>query len=266
MSDYNTNSKYNYSDEELDLGTDNMNNGNFDYQYSGAAEQAPRFTDFAGFRSLAMNKVVTKSFAFMVVALLITAFASMITPPATAIRMLSGGTFFILLIAELAIVFAGSAAIRKNNAVLAAVLYTAYSFINGMTLSIIYLAYTGESIVSVFFITAGMFAVMAFIGFVTQKDLSGIGSICMMGLIGIIIASFVNIFVLANPLFDLVVAIIGVVIFCGLTMYDVSRMKSMAIGASAETENSLALFCAFQLYLDFINIFLKLLRIMGRRK
>lgn len=265
MSDYNTNSKFNYADEAYDLGTDNMNNGSFDY-YSGSHNATARAMDMTGFRDIAMNKVVTKSFAFMTVALIITAFASLTTSPATAIAMVSGGSFFVLFIAEIAIVLAGNWAIKKNNAALAAVLYTIYSFLTGMTLSIIYLAYTGASIVSVFFITAGMFATMAIIGLVSKKDLSGLGSICMMGLVGIIIASFVNIFLLRSSMFDLIVSIIGVLIFCGLTVYDVNRMKSMAIGASVESENTLALFCAFQLYLDFINLFLKLLRIMGKKK
>lgn len=263
MSDYNTNNNYNYSNEEYDIGVDNLSNFNYERSYNGGNTRAFGFSEV---KRVAMSGVVTKAFAFMFVALLITAFSSMITSPATAIRMLSGGSFIVLFIVEIAIVFAGNAAISKNNAVLAGVLYTAYSFINGMTLSIIYMAYTGESIVSVFFITASMFAVMAIIGFVTKKDLSGIGSMLLMGLLGVIIASFVNIFILRNPLFDLVMAVVGVIIFCGLTAYDVQRTRRMAEYAAPEAENTLALFCAFQLYLDFINIFLKLLRIMGRRK
>jgi len=179
--------------------------------------------------------------------------------------MLTGGTFWILFIVEIAIVLAGNWAVQKNNAVLAAVLYTVYSFVTGMTLSIIFLAYTGESIVSVFFITAAMFASMAVVGLVTKKDLTGIGSICFMGLIGIIIAGLVNMFI-RSSVFDLIVSVIGVVIFVGLTAYDVQKIKRMAAYSTDLTENSLALFGAFQLYLDFINLFLRLLRIMGKKR
>ena len=219
-----------------------------------------------GLRTIVTERVVAKSFVFMVVALLITAFAALVTSPAIAISMMRGGAFFVLLIAEIAIVLISNAAIKKNNAVLAGVLYTVYSFITGMTFSILIFAYTQTSIAATFFVTAGMFAVMAIIGLTTDKDLTSIGSICLMGLIGIIIASLVNLFILRNSMFDLIISIIGVVIFVGLTAYDTQRIKQMALYSTDMTENSLALFGAFQLYLDFINLFLKLLRIMGKRK
>ncbi len=262
---YSSNNNYNYADEGygFDSFGQNANSTQNDNNYYNPDYKEP--TGFAGLQTLVMEKVVAKSFLFMMVALVITGFASLTTSPVTAIRMMTGGSFFILLIAELAIVFAGNWAISKNNAVLAAVLYTVYSFITGMTLSIIYLAYTGGSIVSVFFITAGMFATMAVIGLTTQKDLTGLGSLCFMGLIGIILAGIVNMF-LGNSTFDLIISVIGVLIFVGLTAYDTQKIKRMAAYSTDLTENSLALFGAFQLYLDFINLFLKLLRIMGKKK
>ncbi len=276
MSDYNYDSanNYNYDNSSSDMpgyGYDAFSPGANSYQgdmgsetYQGASYVGP--TGMDGLKTIATEKVVTKSFLFMVVALLITAFAALITSPATAIKMLSGGTFFILLIAEIAIVLIGNSAVKKNNAVLAGILYTVYSFLTGMTFSVIILAYTGTSIAATFFVTAGMFGAMAIIGLTTDKDLTGVGSMCLMGLIGIILASLVNLVFLRNSVFDLVISIIGVVIFVGLTAYDTQKIKQMAMYSTVESENSLALFGAFQLYLDFISLFLKLLRIMGKRK
>ncbi|MCR5799011.1 MAG: Bax inhibitor-1/YccA family protein [Lachnospiraceae bacterium] len=238
--------------------------------YDGAATAGARdysqATGFENIKNIATEKVVAKSFIFMFVALLITAFASLTTSPYTAARMLSGGGFFILLIAEIAIVLISNAALKKNNVILAGVLYTIYSFITGMTLSVIYVIYAGSSIASVFFITAAMFGSLAVFGLVTKKDLTSVGSICMMGLWGIILASVINLFFLKSNTFDLIVSVIGVLVFVGLTAYDTQKIKQMCAYSTVENENSLALFGAFQLYLDFINLFLKLLRILGRRK
>lgn len=257
------NNNYNYANEgygAFNVLPDSQQNS---YYYNDGYQEP---TGFAGIKTIATEKAITKAFVFMTFALIITAIASMITSPMTAINMMTGGTFYILLIAELAIVFAGNAAVKKNNAVLAAVLYTVYSFLTGMTLSVIYVAYTLSSLAAVFFITAGMFAVMAVIGLATKKNLSGIGSACMMALIGIIIASIVNMFILHSSMLEFGVSILGVVIFSGLTAYDTQKIKKMAAYSSNVTENSLALFGAFELYLDFINLFLRLLSILGRRK
>ena len=272
MDNYNSANNYNY-DNSADgmggFGYDTFTTGADSYQGQdggdafGAGFVGP--TGFEGLKTIATQKVVAKSFLFMMVALIITAFAAMTTSPALAIRMLTGGTFFILLIAEIAIVLISNAAIKRNNAVLAGILYTVYSFLTGMTFSILILAYTGTSIAATFFVTAGMFAVMAVIGLTTDKDLTKIGSLCLMGLIGIILASVVNIFI-GNSMFDLVISGIGVLIFVGLTAYDTQKIKQMALASNGMTENSIALFGAFQLYLDFINLFLRLLRFMGKRK
>ncbi|MCR4750263.1 MAG: Bax inhibitor-1/YccA family protein [Lachnospiraceae bacterium] len=276
MSEYNYNSSnnYNYDNNSGDMpgfGYDSFGPEAGSYQGDFGSENYQQPVNIGpvgldGLKTLITQKVVAKSFMFMVVALIITAIASMITSPATAIKMMSGGSFFILLIVEIAIVLISNSAIKKNNAILAGALYTAYSFITGMTFSVLIYAYTGSSLAATFFVTAGMFGIMAIIGLTTDRDLTGIGSICLMGLVGIILAGIVNIFILRNSMFDLILSIIGVVIFVGLTAYDTQKIKQMSLYSTAMTENSLALFGAFQLYLDFINLFLRLLRIMGRRR
>ncbi|MCR5719047.1 MAG: Bax inhibitor-1 family protein [Lachnospiraceae bacterium] len=231
--------------------------------YGGYNNVGP--TGMQGLMTIVTERVVAKSFLFMVAALIITAVSAMAITPMTAYTLVSGGGFFAVIIAELAIVFISNAAIRKNNAILAGILYTVYSILTGITFSIIFMAYTAGSIATTFFITASVFAIMAVIGLVTKKDLTSLGSLFMMGLIGVIIASLVNLF-LGNPMVDMLVSIVAIVIFVGLTAYDTQKIKASAQYSTTQSENCLALMGAFQLYLDFINIFLKLLRILGRRK
>jgi FtsH-binding integral membrane protein len=139
-------------------------------------------------------------------------------------------------------------------------LFMAYAATVGVTFSIIFLTYTSTSIMRVFFITASMFAIMAFIGYTTKKDLSKLGMLLLMGLIGIIIASLVNIFLKSSGL-ELVISYIGVVIFLGLTAYDIQKIKK--IYAQFGNAGNLAVLGALSLYLDFLNLFLFLLRIFG---
>lgn len=263
MSDYNYDSANNYNYDIFNPGTDS-------YQ-GGMGAEGYQNTDYVqteginGLRSIATEKVVTKSFVFMVVALFITAFAALITSPATGFKLFMGPSLVVLFIAEMAIVFISTAAIKKNNAILAGILYTVYSFLTGMTFSTLLYLYKQSEIYSAFFATALMFAIMAVIGLTTKKDLTGIGSLCMMGLIGLIIASVLNIFVF-HAENGLILSIVGVLIFVGLTAYDTQKIKQMALYSTTETENCLALFGAFQLYLDFINLFLYILHIMSRKK
>ena len=216
-------------------------------------------------RYLAIPDVVSKSFLFMFAALLITAFAAFTTGPEFALNLVASGNFYLFVIAEIAIVLISNVAIRKNNAILAAVLYIAYSYLTGMTLSIIFLVYSMSSIASVFLITAAVFAFMAVYGMITKTDLSSFGNICFMGLLGIIIASVVNLFFLHSTGLDLIISYIGVLVFVGLTAYDVQKIKERAASATTETNMTLALFGAFELYLDFVNLFLKILSIFGSR-
>jgi hypothetical protein len=217
-------------------------------------------------KSIVVEEVVAKSFLFMVVALLITAGAALTTSPMVAIRMLSGYNFFLLLMAELAIVAVSNWAVAKNNAILAGVLFAVYSYLTGVTCSVLFLAYTGTSIASIFLITAALFGVMAVFGLVTKKDLTSAGNLLMMGLLGIVIAGFVNLFILKSSMFDTVLCAVGILVFVGLTAYDAQKIKRLAAASSSDNVLSLAMFGAFQLYLDFINLFLKLLRLFGKRK
>ena len=145
-------------------------------------------------------------------------------------------------------------------------MFVLYSVINGATLSIIFVAYSIGTISTVFFITAGTFAVMAFIGYVVKADLSGMGKILFMALIGIIIATIVNLFVKSSGL-DMIISYAGVLIFVGLTAYDTQKIKNMLMmaGDTSEMSQKIALLGALSLYLDFINLFIYLLRIFGKR-
>ncbi len=174
--------------------------------------------------------------------------------------------FFILIIAELGMVFYLSARIEKMQASTATGLFVAYSVLNGLTLSVIFLAYTSSSIAGTFLITAGMFGAMAVYGLVTKRDLSGMGSFMFMGLIGIIIASIVNIFLQSSSLYW-AISVIGVLVFVGLTAYDVQKIKHMGEqGIMEQGEVAIrkgSIIGALALYLDFINLFLMLLRFFG---
>lgn len=223
----------------------------------------------SGFRNLpkiAAEEVVAKSFLFMFVGLLITAFAAYTTSPITALRMLTGNGFWLLLVAELGIVLVSNWAVTKNNAVLAGVLFAAYSYLTGVTCSVLLMLYTGESIAVIFVATAAMFGIMAVIGLVTKKDMTSIGNLLLMGLIGLLIVSTVNLIWLKGSGMNLTVSIIGVLIFVGLTAYDAQKIKQLAVVSNDANVLTLALMGAFELYLDFINIFLKLLRLFGKRK
>lgn len=166
----------------------------------------------------------------------------------------------VLIVVQLGLVIYLSARITKLTANAARALFMLYAASVGVTLSVIFLAYTSTSIMRVFFITASMFAIMAFIGYVTKRDLSKLGMLLLMGLIGIIIASLVNIFLDSDSL-QLIISYIGVIIFLGLTAYDIQKIKK--IYASFGDAGNLAILGALSLYLDFLNLFLFLLRIFG---
>ncbi len=175
--------------------------------------------------------------------------------------------FWGLMIAELGMVFYLSARIMKLSFTTATVLFGAYAVLNGLTLSFIFAVYTMGSIATTFFVTAGTFGAMAVFGYVTKRDLSKMGSILIMALIGLIIASVVNIF-LGNSTMDLIISAIGVLIFVGLTAWDTQKIKLMLIqteGQDEELVKKLSVLGALSLYLDFVNLFLYLLRFLGSR-
>lgn len=173
---------------------------------------------------------------------------------------LNPATFIILIILQFALVIFLSARITKLSANAARAAFMAYAVTIGVTLSAIFLAYTSTSIMRVFFITGSMFLIMAIIGYLTKIDLSKFGVILLMGLFGIIIASIVNIFLQSNGL-QLAVSYIGVVIFLGLTAYDIQKIKKLY--AQFGSAGNMAILGALSLYLDFLNLFLFLLRIFG---
>lgn len=171
------------------------------------------------------------------------------------------------LIAQIGLVVWLSARLVKMSMTGATLLFILYSALMGVTMSSIFMIYTTASIASVFFITAGTFLVMSLIGYFTRIDLTRIGSILFMALIGLIIASVVNLF-LNNDVLYWVISYVGVLIFVGLTAYDTQKIKQMVAeyGSVDEMGHKLALFGALSLYLDFINLFLYLLRIFGDRR
>ena len=222
-----------------------------------------------GMVSLAFPALMRKVYVWMTLALVITGLTAYgIANSPGIIRAIASNSilFWGLIIAEFGLVIAISGAINKLSITTATLLFVLYSIVNGATLSVIFLAYTMTSIASVFFITAGTFAVMAFIGYTTKKDLTGLGSMLFIGLIGIVIATIVNLF-LGSSMLSMIVSYVGVAIFVGLTAYDAQKIKNMLYEADAMDEGAqkIALLGALDLYLDFINLFLMLLRIFGDR-
>ena len=212
------------------------------------------------------QKAVAQSFIFMVGALIVTAVGAAVASKVLLEWMLkSPANLIILFVAEIAVVIASNVAIKKNNVVLSAALFTVYSFINGATVGIVCMAYVETSVTKVFIITAVMFAVTAFYGLVTKKDLTSLGSLCLMGLIGLILTGLINLFLRSDGL-DFLTSIVGVVVFVGLTAYDTKKIKDSVAFADSGNTTALALNGAFQLYLDFINLFLYLLKLFGKRK
>lgn len=220
--------------------------------------------------SIAFPKLMRKVYVWMTLALVITGFTAygIATSPNLMMTLAtSKALMWGLFIAEIALVIGLSAAINKLSLATATLMFVLFSVINGATLSFIFLAYTATSIANVFFITAGTFGAMAAIGYFTSADLTSIGKLCLMGLIGLIIATIVNVFFIKSGSFDLILSYIGVAIFVGLTAYDSQKIKRMLMQCNdlSEEAQKLALLGALSLYLDFINLFLYLLRIFGKR-
>ena len=173
--------------------------------------------------------------------------------------------FFGLIAAELGLVFYLSARVASLAPSTAAGLFIVYSGLNGVTLSLILLAYTGASVANAFFVTAGMFGAMAVYGTTTKTSLAGWGSFLFMGLVGVVLASIVGIF-WQNDALQFVISVVGVIVFTGLAAYDAQRLKAMALAIPEGQLGSYAISGALSLYLDFINLFLSLLRLMGNRR
>jgi uncharacterized protein len=173
--------------------------------------------------------------------------------------------FFGLILAELGLVFYLSARAARLAPSRAAALFVAYAALNGVTLSLVLLAYTGESVASTFMVTAGMFGAMALFGSATKRSLAGFGQFLYMGLVGLVLASLVGIF-WHNDALQFVISAVGVLVFTGLTAWDAQRMKQMALAIPEGQAGAFAIVGALTLYLDFINLFLFLLRFLGGRR
>ena len=220
--------------------------------------------------STAFPALMRKVFVWITLALAITgltAYGVATSPAILSLIFSSKVTFFGLIIAEFALVFAISGAINRLSLSTATMLFILYSVINGATLSSIFFAFSVATIGKVFFITAGTFGAMALVGYTTKTDLTSMGKLLFMALLGIIIASVVNIFVASSGL-DLILSYVGVLVFVGLTAYDTQKIKQMCQAApdAGESAQKLALIGALSLYLDFINLFLYLLRIFGNNR
>jgi len=190
-------------------------------------------------------------------------------PPLLQAIFTNTGLFFGIIIAQLAMVWILSASIMKLNTTVATLMFAGYAALNGLSLSIIFLAYTGASIASVFFITAGTFGAMSLYAITTKRDLSGWGNYLFMALIGLVVASLVNVFLRSDGM-SFIISIVGVLLFTALTAYDTQAIKKMSDyygdGVGEENYVRLSILGALKLYLDFINLFLYLLRILGNRK
>jgi FtsH-binding integral membrane protein len=217
-----------------------------------------------------VNEFIRSVYNWMFVGLALTGFVAFyVSNSETMLQFIFGNrlVFFGLIIAELALVFSISGMVHKMSASTASALFVLYSALNGATLSVIFLAYSGESIVSTFFICAGTFLACSIYGWTTKRDLTSLGGFFMMGLIGIIIASLVNLFIQSSAM-HMIIAYIGVIVFVGLTAYDTQKLKNMALtqpsGLDGSAVKKIAILGALSLYLDFVNLFLMLLRIFGQ--
>jgi len=206
-------------------------------------------------------------YAWMFGGLLLTAFSSVWVVTSKAMQQLIFGNrmmLIVLIVAEFGLVIAISAGLRSFSPAAAASMFLVYSLLNGLTLSAVFFVYTQSSIVQAFVVAAGMFGAMSVYGLVTKRDLTAWGSFFFMGLIGIVLCAVVNMFLHSSGM-SFIISVIGVFVFVGLTAWDTQKLKSYAT-VGGPMQESLAVFGALALYLDFVNLFLFLLRILGNRR
>ncbi len=207
-------------------------------------------------------------YAWMAAGLAITGFIAYWTYSSGFINSLSGPVMIGLIVVELGVVIGLSWGISRLSGPLAVGAFLFYSLLNGLTLSTIFLIYTSDSIASTFFVTAATFGAMSMYGYTTKRDLTTIGNMLFMALLGLIIASVVNMFLQSNALYW-ILTYAGILIFVGLIAYDTQRIKRMSetmLGQTAESIQKVAIMGALRLYLDFINLFLRLLQVLGKRR
>ena len=220
--------------------------------------------------STGLSRLMGRVYGWMGAALLISAVSSLLfLSSETATQLILGSRFgfYGLIILEFLLVIGITGAINRINSGTATALFVLYAILNGITLSPILLIYTGASVAATFFITAATFGIMSIAGYVTKKDLSSMGAYLIMGLIGVIIASVVNMF-LHSETMDYIISYLGVFIFIGLTAYDTQKIKTLGQEAvnNGASMQKIAILGALTLYLDFVNLFLYLLRLFGKRK
>lgn len=215
-----------------------------------------------------LSTYFSKVYGWMAFALLLSGLAAWLTGHNVAIQqaLFTGYTPMVLFGIELALVFGISAAINNLSASVCTLLFVLYSVVNGLTLGVIFLVYTETSIMSTFLVTAITFGVMSIYGYTTKSDLTGWGKILMFALIGLVVATLVNFF-MKSSMMSLIISGIGVLVFVGLTAYDTQKLKDLAYTATdEESMTKLAVYGALDLYLDFVNLFLYLLRFLGNRR
>lgn len=224
---------------------------------------AERVAD-ASYVSRIMKRVYLKMFLAMIVTA-VTSFVCMNVPAVFFTLMSNSGLYFGLLIAEVVLVFVLAGALNKLSSPVASLIFYVYSILNGVVLSAILAAYTASSVFSTFVITAAVFGTMTVYGYVTKSDLSRVGTFLFMALIGLIICTIVNIFMKSSTM-EWIISFAGVVIFIGLTAWDTQKIKQMAAMTDGSQAGKLATIGALSLYLDFVNLFLYLLRFFGNRE
>ncbi|MCI9607642.1 MAG: Bax inhibitor-1/YccA family protein [Muribaculaceae bacterium] len=215
-----------------------------------------------------VSQVMKKVYVKMFLGLLVTAFVSYFCAASPAVLTFfsqHSSLMWVILLVELGLVFAITGAVNRMSSASATLLFYLFAVVNGLALFPIFIVYTGVSIGKTFFITAGTFGAMSIYGYLTSQDLTKWGSMLFMALIGLIICSVVNIF-WANGTFEWIISGLGVLIFVGLTAWDTQNIKKMAAMAPAESVGKLATLGALSLYLDFINLFLYLLRFFGNSR
>lgn len=277
----NTTSKSNFSMDGSNYtlnGSSNTNSNNeysnqysneYSNEYSNYSNVGAAYSDYATPYSnqnldAKVQNVMAKTFAFMFAVLLVTAISAYATVQSNLIDRLlqSSLSWYGIIIVEVVTVIAAQVAMKKNNVTMSAIMLLAYSIVNGMTFSIIFLVYDLGSIVTMFVLASIVFGVLAIFGMVTKRDLSSLGSVGIMALTGVIVLSVINIFVKSSGL-SLALAAVGLAVFIGLTAYDVQKIKALAKQNTNNSTTILAMFGALMLYLDLINIFLYLLRLFG---
>ena len=243
-----------------------MNNNEFDYE---EVNSQPLEQEHQIFMATAFSALMRKVYVWMTLALVVTGLTALYVASSTSFMtaiMTNRMAFWLIAIAEIVLVIFLSARINKLSFPTAGLLFIVYSVLNGITMSFIFLAYTRTSIATTFFVTAGTFGAMSLIGYGTKKDLSSWGRYLLYGLVGLIIAMVVNMFI-GNGMFDMMISAVGVILFVCITAYDTQKIKRMFLqygGDVNESTQKLALMGSLNLYLDFINLFLYLLRFFGR--